>query len=348
VSDIVVIPGAAIEQLPGADASGSILRYAAVKLAGTLVSLALLAMLAFFLFRMLPGDPVAAIARDRPLGADQMNQLRNEWGLDRPLSDQFGHYLKGLAHGDLGTSYQYRKPVATMIGARLWPTILLTGTATVLSAALGIWLGTRAAWRYGSRQDRALTGAALVFWSVPTFWLGLILLYALAAGHGPIPPLFPHGGMSSADSSGGFLLHTVDVLHHLTLPCLTLVAVLHAQYLTVMRASLIEEMSADYLTTARAIGLREDLVRRRHAVPNALLPTVTLVFLNLGSTVAGAVAVETVFSWPGLGRLTYEALSGPDLPLLQGCFLVLAGSLIFMNLAADMLHRVLDPRIRIP
>jgi peptide/nickel transport system permease protein len=181
---------------------------------------------------------------------------------------------------------------------------------------------------------------------VPTFWLGLIVLMLFAVGAGPIPGLFPTGGMTSPDTPAGALPHALDVLHHLVLPCLTLVAVVYAQYLLVMRSSLIEERHADYLTTARAKGLREDLVRRRHAVPNALLPTITLVFLHLGLVVSGAITVETVFSWPGLGLLTYEALQVPDLPLLQGTFLVLAGAVVTMNLVAELLYRVLDPRVR--
>ncbi len=321
------------------------MRYAAVKVAGALVNVAMLVVLGFLLFHILPGDPAESLTQERPVSPEQLDQLRSQLGLDKPMTAQFADYLTRLAHADLGTSYHYRRPVASVIADRLWPTVLLTGTATLLSIALGLWLGTRAAWRLGSRFDRLVTGTALMFWSVPTFWLGLILLMVFGSGPGPIPDLFPSGGMSSPGGPDGFARHAVDVLHHLVLPCLTLVAVLHAQYLTVMRASLIEEMGADYLTTARATGLREDLVRRRHAVPNALLPSVTLMFLNLGSIMSGAVTVETVFSWPGLGLLTYEALRVPDLPLLQGSFLVLAGSLVVMNLAADVLHRWLDPRI---
>ena len=165
-------------------------------------------------------------------------------------------------------------------------------------------------------------------------------------GVGPMPGLFPVGGMVSPDTPPVLISQVLDVARHLVLPALTMVAVIYAQYLMVMRSSLLEEMGADYLTTARAKGLREDLVRRRHAVPNALLPTVTLIFLHLGLVVGGAITVETVYSWPGLGLLTFEALRVPDLPLLQGTFIVLAGSVIVMNVVADLLYRVLDPRVR--
>jgi peptide/nickel transport system permease protein len=295
---------------------------------------------------VLPGDPAVTMTRDRPVSSDQLDQLRHNLGVDRPLPVQFGRYLVDLLHGNLGTSYEYKRPVADLIRGALWPTLLLVGTATLVSVALGLWLGTRAAWRHGSRFDRVSTGIALVLWSAPTFWLGLLVLMVFAAGIGPIPGLFPTAGMRSVSGYEGFFPHIIDVAHHLVLPCLTLVAVIYAQYLMVMRASLLEEMNADYLTTARAKGLREDLVRRRHAVPNALLPTVTLIFLNLGFVVSGAVTVERVFTWPGLGLLTWQALGVPDLPLLQGTLIVLAGSVIVMNLLADLLYRVLDPRVR--
>ncbi|TKG72310.1 ABC transporter permease [Prauserella endophytica] len=314
-------------------------RFVAGKVGGALASLVFVVVLGFLLFRMIPGDPVATMTRDRPTSPEQLARLRERLGVDEPLWRQFLDYALGLLRGDLGTSYLYNRPVATMIGERLWPTILLVGTATVLAVALGMWLGVRAAWKRDSTFDRVHTGVALTLWSVPQFWLGLLLLIATQG-------LFPSRGMRSPDLPEGFLAETLDVAWHLTLPCLTLLAVIYAQYMLVMRSSLLEEMGSEYLTTARAKGLRDDLVRRRHAVPNALLPAVTLVFLQFGMVVSGTVTVEAVFSWPGLGLLTYDALRGPDLPLLQGVFVVLAGSVIVMNLLAELLYRVLDPRVR--
>ncbi|PXY29357.1 ABC transporter permease [Prauserella coralliicola] len=314
-------------------------RFVAGKVGGALASLVFVVVLGFLLFRMIPGDPVATMTRDRPTSPEQLARLRERLGVDEPLWRQFLDYALGLLRGDLGTSYLYNRPVATMIGERLWPTVLLVGTATVLAVALGMWLGVRAAWKRDSAFDRVHTGVALTLWSVPQFWLGLLLLIATQG-------LFPSRGMRSPDLPEGFLAQTLDVAWHLTLPCLTLLAVIYAQYMLVMRSSLLEEMGSEYLTTARAKGLRDDLVRRRHAVPNALLPAVTLVFLQFGMVVSGTVTVEAVFSWPGLGLLTYDALRGPDLPLLQGVFVVLAGSVIVMNLLAELLYRVLDPRVR--
>ncbi|ASR36158.1 ABC transporter permease [Prauserella marina] len=314
-------------------------RFLLGKIGGALASLVLVVVLGFLLFRMIPGDPVATMTRDRPTSPQQLADLRERLGVDKPLWQQFVDYFGGLLRGDLGESYSFSRPVATMIGERLWPTILLVGTATVLAVILGLWLGVRAAWRRNSAFDRVQTGIALTLWSVPQFWLGLILLIATQG-------LFPSRGMRSADAPEHFFGQALDIAWHLTLPCLTLLAVIYAQYMLVMRSSLLEEMGAEYLTTARAKGLRDDLVRRRHAVPNALLPTVTLVFLQFGMVVSGTVTVEAVFSWPGLGQLTYQALRGPDLPLLQGVFIVLAGSVIVMNLLAEVLYRVLDPRVR--
>lgn len=306
----------------------------------------LVAVLGFFLFRVIPGDPVRTMTRGAPVSAEQIENIRHRLGLDQPLWKQFIDFIGNLLRGDLGMSYTYTRPVSELILERLGPTLLLVGTATGMAVVLGLWVGTRAAWQHGSRFDRASTSIALTLWSVPTFWLGLIMLMVFGVGVGPIPGLFPVGGISSPDVPAGIIPQVLDVAHHLVLPSLTMVAVIYAQYLMVMRASLLEEMGADYLTTARAKGLREDLVRQRHAVPNAMLPTVTLIFLHLGLVVAGAITVETVFSWPGLGLLTFEALRVPDLPLLQGTFIVLAGSVIVMNVLADMLYRVLDPRVR--
>lgn len=315
------------------------LRFVLSKLGGAIASLVLVIALGFLLFRMIPGDPVTTLTKDRPTSPEQLAQLRARLGVDKPLWQQFLDYVGGIFRGDLGTSYGYNRPVADLIAERFWPTLLLVGTATILAIALGLWLGVRAAWRRGSGFDRGQTGVALTLWSVPQFWLGLLLLIAT---HG----LFPSGGMRSPDAGPGFLDQVGTISYHLVLPCVTLLAVLYAQYMLVMRNSLIGEMDAEYLTTARAKGLREDLVRRRHAVPNALLPTVTLIFLQFGMVVSGTVTVETVFSWPGLGLLTYEALRVPDLPLLQGVFMVLAGSVVVMNLIAELLYRVLDPRVR--
>ncbi|MET7574856.1 ABC transporter permease [Streptomyces sp. NPDC005492] len=318
-------------------------RYGAGKLGGAVVSLLAVLVTGFFLFRLIPGDPVKTMTGGRPISAGQLATYRREFGLDLPLWQQFTDYCGKALTGDLGTSYQFRAPVIDKITEALPNTLLLTGTAFLLYTALGMFLGTRSAWRHGGLSDRLNTGLALTLYSVPSFWLGLLLIIVFSVGVGPIPGLFPTGGMESGGKEG--LAYVLDVAHHLVLPVVTLVAVEYGQTLLVTRSALLDEMGSDYLTTARAKGLRDDLVRRRHAVPNALLPTVTLVFVNLGRTVAGVILVETVFSWPGLGGLFYQALSVPDLPLVQGLFLFFAAAVIVMNTLADLVYPLLDPRV---
>ncbi|MET9392351.1 ABC transporter permease [Streptomyces sp. NPDC006624] len=318
-------------------------RYLAGKVAGAVVSLLAVLVTSFFLFRLIPGDPVKTMTGGRQVSAEQLAAYREEFGLDLPLWRQFTDYCGKALTGDFGTSYQFRAPVIDKITEALPNTLLLTGTAFVLYTALGIVLGTRSAWRRGGAGDRVNTGLALTLYSIPSFWLGLLLIIVLSVGIGPLPGLFPTGGMESGGEEG--FAYVLDVAHHLVLPVVTLVAVEYGQTLLVTRSALLDEMGSDYLTTARAKGLRDDLVRRRHAVPNALLPTVTLIFINLGRTVAGVILVETVFSWPGLGGLFYQALSVPDLPLVQGLFFVFAAAVIVMNTLADLVYPLLDPRV---
>jgi peptide/nickel transport system permease protein len=347
-ADAPVTPAPAVKTAPDArDAAGSsrraYLSYLAGKLAGAAVPLFAILVTSFFLFRIIPGDPVKTMTHGRKVDAEQLAALRRQYGLDLPLWEQFTHYLGDALTGDLGDSYQFNEPVLDLIWERVPATLLLTGTAVVLYSALGLWLGTRAAWRHGGLGDKVNTSIALTFWSVPHFWLGMLLIIVFSVGIGPIPGWFPTGGMESGGEEG--FAYVVDVVHHMVLPVLTLVAACYAQTLLVMRSSLLDEMGSDYLTAARAKGLRDDLVRRRHAVPNAMLPTITLVFVNLGFIAAGSILVETVFSWPGLGGLFYQALSIPDLPLIQGLFIVYAGSMILMSVVADLIYPLFDPRV---
>lgn len=343
MSDVMAPIGAVKEEQESSEGgNSSFLKYAAQKAGGALISLAMVVLLGFFAFRILPGDPVRRIARERPMSPEQIAELRTQYGLDKPMLAQFWDYIVNIFTGNLGESYVYRKSVSSLIGEYMMPTLLLTATAAILAIALGLWLGQHAAWKRGSLFDKVATGTSLVFWSVPTFWLALILLMVF----GGTLHWFPTGGMVTVGLDATGFAYALDVARHMVLPVVSMVAVVYAQYLLVMRASLIEEMSSDYLTTARAKGLRDDLVRSRHAVPNALLPTVTLVFMHIGGLIAGAVTIETVFSWPGLGKLTYEAISGPDMPLLQGTFVVFSTIIIIMNLIADLVYRQLDPRVR--
>jgi peptide/nickel transport system permease protein len=316
------------------------------KLVGALLSLAVVLGFNFFLFRVLPGDPAKNLTRNRLVPAEQVQVLRESFGLGKPLPQQFATYVRDTLRGDLGISYKFRRPVSEVIAQRIWPTVLLLGVSTMLSTVIGLWIGIRGAWRRGSVFDRVSLGSALALYAMPEFWLGILLLIAFGVGVGPFPGPFPTGGLSSPDTELASLAGILDVARHLFLPCLTLTLAYLAEYALVMRSSLLDELGEDYLVTARAKGLRDALVLRRHAVPNALLPTTTLIFLNLGFVVSGAITIETVFSWPGLGLLSYEALRTPDYPLLQGVFLLFSAAVIVANVAADLLYAYLDPRVR--
>ncbi len=319
--------------------------YVGGRLLTAAVSLLAVMVTSFFLFRIIPGDPVRVMTTGRDVSVEQREELRRQLGLDQPLWQQFVDYCAGLFQLDLGVSYQFREPVTELIAEAIGPTVLLAGSGTLIAALIGVTLGIRSGWHRGSASDRANTAVALFLFSVPSFWLGLLLIVVLASGTEWLPGLFPTGGMMTPGVDG-VVATTVDVLHHLVLPVATMVAVVYAQYLMIMRSSMLDEIGADYVTTARAKGLRDALVLRRHAVPNALLPTVTLIFVNLGRVVGGVILIETVFSWPGLGSLFYSGLKVPDLPLVQALFVLFASAMIIMNLLADLVYPLLDPRVR--
>jgi peptide/nickel transport system permease protein len=318
-------------------------RWVLRKLFGAALTLAFVLVFNFVLFRLMPGDPAKAFLRGRAASPERLIQLREQLGLGEPLPVQFWKYVTATLSGNLGDSWSMgNRPVTELIAERLWPTVLLSGTSVVLAALIGVWLGARAGWRHGRAFDKLTSGAAIGLYSLPEWWFGLLLLLLFGSTTGIA--LFPSGGIS--DPRGG-LNPAVDTLYHLVLPCTTLTLVYIAEYSLVMRSSVLDERYADYLTTARAKGLRDDQVLNRHALPNALLPTLTLFFMSLGFVVSGAITVETVFSWPGLGYLSYEALSGPDIPLLQGLFLVFSASVILLNLFADLVYPFIDPRVRL-
>lgn len=322
--------------------TGSWPRFLLSKAGGALISTIMVVVLGFFAFRILPGNPIRMLTADRRTTPEQLDALIELHGLNDPLLLQFWNYLIDLFTGDLGYSYTYQQDVTQLIADRLLPTLLLTGTAAALAVVIGLWIGQKAAWKRGRAFDNINMGVALTLWSVPTFWLGLLLLMIF----GGTLRWFPTGGMvTTGTNATGFAL-VLDVAHHLVLPAIAMGAVSYAHYLLVMRASLLEELHQDYLQTARAKGLREELVRKRHAIPNALLPTVTTLFLTVGGLIGGAVTVETIFSWPGLGYLTFQALQQNDFPVLQGTFVVFSVIVIITNFLADIAYRLIDPRLR--
>jgi peptide/nickel transport system permease protein len=317
-------------------------RFVGTKVLGSLATLAFVVCFNFFLFRVVESDPVANLFRGRNLTQEQRQELRSQFGLDGSRVEQFGRYLQQTAQLNLGRSYTSNEPVASTIRERAWPTIALVGISTLLSTIFGVLIGIVAAWNRGQKVDYVSTSATMATYSMPDFWLGMLLLITFSVLLG----WFPVGGITDpgADATGLALL--LDQAHHLFLPALTLTLAYLGEYALVMRSALLDTMREDYLLLARAKGLRDVVVRNRHAVPNAVLPVVTLIAINFGFVLSGAIAVETIFSWPGLGLLTYDALRGPDLPMLQGLFLVFSAAVIFFNLVADLLYAYLDPRVR--
>ena len=341
---LTTAPGAAVTT--GRPSRRSYGRYVVGKVAGSIASLMFMLVVNFFLFRVLPGDPARTLGRGRFTTEEQLAEFRSTYGLDQSLPQQFVTYLKNTLSGDLGISLKYRVPVSELLLDRMWPTLLLVGTSTILATVIGVWLGIRGAWKRGQAFDRVSTGTSLTLYSMPEWWLGLLLIAVFAVGWGPIPGIFPTGGLHSVDADPGTLSGALDTAWHLTLPVITLTLAYLADYSLIMRSSLLDELGEDYLTTARAKGLRDIQVRNRHAVPNALLPTVTVIALSMGFIVAGAITIETVFSIPGLGLLGVEALEVPDYWVLQGVFMVAAAGVILANLAANLIYGLLDPRVR--
>lgn len=295
----------------------------------------------FVLFRAI-GDPVELLTHsDLHLDPAEKAALREELGIDDPLPAQFVNYLGDTMRGEFGYSFISGRPVIESVAEKVWPTILLVGTATILSTVLGILIGIRGAWRRGSPFDTGSLLGSLTLYSMPEGWLGMILLITFAGTLGWLPA----GGIESTDRLTGFA-HVADVVKHLVLPCLTLTLGYMGEFAIIMRSSLLEVMGEDFVMTARAKGVRDKDVRRRHAVPNALLPTFTLAFYSIGFILGGAVIIEEVFSWPGLGQLTYAAIESLDYPVIQAVFLLSSAAVILFNLLADIMYGYLDPRVK--
>ena len=309
-----------------------------------LVTLLFVLIVNFLLFRAMPGSAERILRRNPHISAEQLEAQRVRWGLNKPVfPDQLVDYLAATAQGDLGFSFEFRgQRVTDVILAKIGPTILLIGIGEVIALVLGLALGAYSGWRRGGPVDYVGTSLALVLYSMPSFWLGMILLIIFSTSLG----MFPGNGMITPGITGDPLTRLADLMGHLILPGVTYAIGYVGQYSLLMRSSVIEVLAEDYVQTARAKGLTEGRILRSHGLPNALLPTVTLVAINLGYIWAGAITVEQVFSWPGLGTLTVSALGSRDYPVLQGIFLLLSFSVIAANFVADIVYSRLDPRVR--
>lgn len=305
----------------------------------------------FFLFRVLPGDPARALTRDPRLTQEARAAITERFGLDKPLlinlegnpfDSQFFRYLGNLARGDLGVSYNFNRPVADLLGEYLRNTVLLVLAGELLAIMIGVALGLVAAWRRGTALDVGALLFALFTWALPTFFLGIILLI-LGSSYLGLPVA---GSQTAGVVYSGWFEQAADIASHLVLPTLTLTIILLGQYMLITRSALLDVLSEDYILTARAKGLTDRAILRDHAMRNAMLPVVALIALTLGFTVSGSILIESVFSWPGLGRAVFDAVGRRDYPMLQGAFLLFTVSVVLANTAADLLYAALDPRVR--
>ena len=298
----------------------------------------------FTLIHIAPGDVADTIAGDMG-GADAevMAQIRRDYGLDLPFHEQLFAYIAKLARGDLGYSFFFNQPVTELLLERLPATLLLVLSAQVLAIMLGTVLGVIAARRPNGLLSHGVTIFALIGFSAPVFWTGIMLIILFCS----IFPVFPVAGMVDVTVEGGWFVKTLDVLYHLFLPMVTLSSIFLALYSRLARASMLDVLGTDYVRTAQAKGLSEFQIVYKHALRNALGPVVTLAGLQFSGIVSGAVLVETVFSWPGLGTLAFQAITARDAPMVLGILFFSSLVVIVANLVTDLVYSLIDPRIRI-
>lgn len=313
------------------------------KLLGMIITVFFVLIFNYVLFRLLPGSFLTNLGRTSHVSAAQMEMLQQYYGMDGTALEQFFGYLKNLMKLDLGISYAYRKPVWDVIKVRIWPTVLVLGVSEIFSIIIGMTSGVLAAWKRGKPLDTGLLSGSLFFYAMPTFWMAMMLILLFSSTLGWLPP----GNMvTTGKIFVSELAKVKDVVRHMILPVICMSIGFAGSYCITMRSTMMDVLSEDYITTARAKGFSESYVLRKHALPNAMLPMTTLVCMNLGFIIAGAVQLETMFNWPGIGSLMYSAISDRDYTLLQGLFLLTTVSIIVANALADILYGLIDPRIK--
>ncbi len=293
----------------------------------------------FFLFRVLPGSAVRNLSRVPNATPELQQSLEAQFGLDKPLWQQYVIYVQQLFHGNLGVSFSNQQPVTENLKEALGNTIPMVALGTIVAIVVGVITGVFSAWKRGTKLDKVSTNIAIAFYSFPTQWLALVVLIYLAHW-------FPsHGRTNDFLINPTWWEHQMDVLHHMALPSLVLALTLYGEYTLIVRSAMLETLGEDYVLTARAKGLSQRAIVVKHALRNATLPIITLIALSLGYIVAGAILIESVYSWPGIGNAVYQAVIERDYPMLQGAFLVLTVSVVFFNFLADVLYFAMDPRI---
>jgi peptide/nickel transport system permease protein len=315
------------------------------RLAQAVTAFAVAVALLFFLMRAAPGDPLSRLSENRPLAPSEIAALKARYGLDQPVATQFMSFIRGLAHGDLGVSIEYGRPVTRLLAERLPATLLLGGSVLLLNFTVGLWLGVRQAAKHGRREDRWLTTLSLTGYAMPSFWLGLVLAWLVGIKWRLLPPAGMEDPLLSGNAALG--VRATDVIRHLILPSLTLSLVSIAATMRYQRAAMLDVLRMPFIVTARAKGLSEREVTWHHAWRNALFPVITLFGLWLPILVTGSVFVEEVFAWPGLGSLAASAVGGRDYPLLMGTSVLVAALVVAAGLLTDVAYAVLDPRVRL-
>ncbi len=298
----------------------------------------------FFLFRVMPGD-VSTILAKSTTSAEVKARMIEKAGLDKSLLTQFGIYMKDLATGDFGdafNTYDGRQGVLDIIAGRIPNTVILLLVAEIIAIALGILVGVVCAWKRGKAIDTGLLSGSLVLYSMPTFWFAMVLIFIFCVGL----RWFPTGGITTAGTNYTGFRHIIDYIKHLILPSLCMGFAMIGGYSLTMRSTMIDVLTEDYITTARAKGFSNRYVLMKHAMPNTMLPMVTIIAMNVSAILGGAIQLETLFSWQGLGKLMYDALLKRDYPLLQGCFMITTVAVILANLITDILYEFIDPRVK--
>ncbi len=309
-----------------------------------LILMLFVVVLNFLLIRLAPGDPAVVIAGEMGGATEEMlEQIREEYGLNKPVLTQLAIYIGNVASGNLGESFFFNKPVAELISQRIGPTILLVIVAQLLSIFLGVFLGVLAARKPNGLMSAFVSVFATVGYAVPVFWTGIMLIILFAS----VLPIFPVEGMQSVRlRDAPWHVQVLDVAHHLVLPAFTLAVIYLAQYARLSRASMLEVLGSDYIRTARAKGASERTVLFHHALRNAALPILTVAGLQFGNLISGALLVETVFNWPGMGRLAFDSILRRDYPTIMGVLFFASAMVVVANLLTDLSYRLADPRLR--
>jgi len=319
--------------------------YALRRILQTIPILFIISVLLFFMVRAAPGGPLTAARRNPNITPEQIAKLEAKLGLDQPLPVQYAKWMGDMLQGDLGQSIKFRRPVAEMIAERIPNTLLLVGVSFFVTLLIAIPVGVLSARKPYSAFDYSMTTITFMGQSLPVYWLGLgliLIFYVSIKNPTTGGPLFPGGGMNTIGKEGDLM----DTLWHLVLPVIALSLGWIAWYSRFLRSSMLDVLHEDYIRTARAKGLHDGLVHYKHGLRNAILPLVTLIALDLPSVFAGALFVETIFSWPGMGRLFWDAARGRDYPVLLGVVMITAVLIIVCNILADLAYGMLDPQVK--